>query len=244
MVNIDTVYQRVLALANKEQRGYITPQEFNLLANQAQMGIFESYFYNKAHRNKIDANTDLPNDETNIDELLGKKLGPFLSIQNVDGGTMYPTTVMVGSENPIVFHTGRVFYNNQECTRVDISEARFANTSIRHRTALSKRPIFSDSNLSNEDLRVYAGGINYQASGITVECFRVPIRAQWTYVVVNGKALYNSSDSSAQNFEVHRSEEDTLINKILELAGIVIAKPGLAQVIAQKSQEELALQNL
>ena len=45
MVNIDTVYQRVLAIANKEQRGYITPQEFNLLANQAQMDIFEQYFY-------------------------------------------------------------------------------------------------------------------------------------------------------------------------------------------------------
>ena len=45
MVNIDTVYQRVLAIANKEQRGYITPLEFNLLANQAQLVIFEQYFY-------------------------------------------------------------------------------------------------------------------------------------------------------------------------------------------------------
>ena len=45
MVNVDTVYQRVLALANKEQRGYITPQEFNLFANQAQMETFEQYFY-------------------------------------------------------------------------------------------------------------------------------------------------------------------------------------------------------
>jgi len=44
-VNIDTVYQRVQAIANKEQRGYITPQEFNLHANQAQMDIFEQYFY-------------------------------------------------------------------------------------------------------------------------------------------------------------------------------------------------------
>ena len=44
-VSIDTVYQRVLAAANKEQRGYITPLEFNLLANQAQLGIFEQYFY-------------------------------------------------------------------------------------------------------------------------------------------------------------------------------------------------------
>ena len=39
MVNIDNVYQKVLVLANKEQRGYITPQEFNLFANQAQLEI-------------------------------------------------------------------------------------------------------------------------------------------------------------------------------------------------------------
>ncbi len=44
-VSIDTVYQRVLAILNKEQRGYITPQEFNLFANQAQLDIFEQYFY-------------------------------------------------------------------------------------------------------------------------------------------------------------------------------------------------------
>ena len=45
MINIDTVYQKVLVLSNKEQRGYITPQEFNLLADQAQMEIFNNYFH-------------------------------------------------------------------------------------------------------------------------------------------------------------------------------------------------------
>jgi hypothetical protein len=45
MISIDTVYQKVLALANKEQRGYITPQEYNLFADHAQMEIFEQYFY-------------------------------------------------------------------------------------------------------------------------------------------------------------------------------------------------------
>ena len=43
-VSIDTVYQKVLAIANKEQRGYITPIEFNLFAEQAQLDIFENYF--------------------------------------------------------------------------------------------------------------------------------------------------------------------------------------------------------
>ena len=45
MVNIDTVYQKVLALASKEQRGYITPQQFDLLADKAQMEIINNYFH-------------------------------------------------------------------------------------------------------------------------------------------------------------------------------------------------------
>ena len=57
-VSIDTVYQRVLALANKEQRGYVTPQEFNLLANQAQMTIFESYFHIKSGKVKLEADRE------------------------------------------------------------------------------------------------------------------------------------------------------------------------------------------
>ena len=52
-VSVDTVYQRVLAIANKEQRGYITPQEFNLFANQAQMEIFEQYFYDRNQINRL-----------------------------------------------------------------------------------------------------------------------------------------------------------------------------------------------
>ena len=46
MVNINNVYQKVLAIANKEQRGYITPQEFNLMADKAQNEIYSSYFHN------------------------------------------------------------------------------------------------------------------------------------------------------------------------------------------------------
>ena len=57
MVNIDTVYQRVLAIANKEQRGYITPQEFNLFANQAQLDIFEQYFYDQSQFLRLPGNS-------------------------------------------------------------------------------------------------------------------------------------------------------------------------------------------
>ena len=35
-VNVNTVYTTVLYILNKEQRGYLTPQEFNSLGAQVQ----------------------------------------------------------------------------------------------------------------------------------------------------------------------------------------------------------------
>jgi len=44
MVNVDTVYKTVLTILNKEQRGYLTPAEFNRIGTQVQLEIFEKYF--------------------------------------------------------------------------------------------------------------------------------------------------------------------------------------------------------
>ena len=73
-VTIDTVYQRVLSILNKEQRGYITPQEFNLLANQAQMEIFEQYFYDLNQFLRLPGNETEYSDMVNI---LNEKIAIF-----------------------------------------------------------------------------------------------------------------------------------------------------------------------
>tara|TARA_R110000744_G_scaffold5574_5_gene19876 strand:- start:521 stop:1474 length:954 start_codon:yes stop_codon:yes gene_type:complete len=43
--SINDVRNTVLAIANKNNYGYISPQDFNLYAQQAQMDMFEDYFY-------------------------------------------------------------------------------------------------------------------------------------------------------------------------------------------------------
>ena len=43
-ISVDDVYKTVLLILNKEQRGYITPDEFNKTATQGQLDIFEQYF--------------------------------------------------------------------------------------------------------------------------------------------------------------------------------------------------------
>ena len=239
-ISVDTIYQRVLALANKEQRGYITPQEYNLLANHAQMAIFESYFYVKNQRNRIEDARSIEVDETDISELLDRKLAPFQSYEAVTSGHTFPSVVAISSVNYDVFQTGVVLLGDEPCQKVSMFEAQRFRKSIRHMAVTDdKSPFYTDNRESGKDIIVYAGS-NAETANITVECFRVPKTVAWGYVVVNGKALYNSATSV--NFELHRSEEDTLTNKILELAGIVMNKPALTQLVTNYSAAETTSQ--
>ena len=126
--------------------------------------------------------------------------------------------------------------------KVGANEARRWQGSVRHAYPPdSAGPIFIDNPYNGRDILVYSQSPTAKTSGVTVECFRVPKTVEWAYVVVANKALYNSG--LAVNFELHKSEEDTLVNKVLELAGIVINKPGLMQLASQKDATEIQIQN-
>ena len=43
-ISVDTVYKTVLLILNKEQRGYMTPDEFNKIGSQVQRELFEKCF--------------------------------------------------------------------------------------------------------------------------------------------------------------------------------------------------------
>ena len=239
MISIDTVYQRVLAIANKEQRGYITPQEYNLLANQAQMQIFESYFYTKDRREKIEANKDDAYDETYITELMSKKLNPFTTVEDLTSGHTYPTSVS-GNQ---VFQTGKIWFNNRVCQYVTPLEAQRMLESRRH-IAFGRDPFYTDNSVTQRDVIVYSPsthGSTAVTADVQVECIVRPTPVAWAYVVVQEKALYNSN--LAVDFLLHISEEDTLVNTILELAGIIVNKAELVQVASSKNQIETQTQN-
>lgn len=239
-ISVDTVYQRVLALANKEQRGYITPQEYNLLANQAQMAIFESYFYAMNMRERQEPDPDHHTSESNITELIGRKLGPFSDIITVTSGHTFPTTVTIDGTSRAIYHHGRIFHNGRQCQYQGSKEVNDFLESDRHQAAGSRDPIWTDAIVSGQDIAVY--NPNLQTSQVTVEVFGVPKKAEWAYVVVNDVALYNSS--VAVDFELHPSEEDTLVIKILELAGIVMNKPGIVDIAAKVNAAEEQMQKI
>ena len=69
-----------------------------------------------------------------------------------------------------------------------------------------------------------------------VNYVKYPQAPNWTYVVdsTTQSALYNSSAPDHRHFELHRSEENNLVTKILLLAGISMKDAGLAQLAGQK----------
>ena len=68
---------------------------------------------------------------------------------------------------------------------------------------------------------------------MNISYIRKPVKVQWGYNVINNKALYNAG--TAQDFELHSSDQTELVYKILGLAGITINKPGLDTIATQKT---------
>jgi hypothetical protein len=240
MVNIDTVYQRVLAVANKEQRGYITPQEFNLFANQAQMDIFEQYFYDVNQFSRAPGNEteysdmlDLLNEKIDMFQVRGATVG--------SAGTVLPTAI---------YRLGGVFVIQggvtNEAERVNEKDWAYIQNSPLMQPK-NNRPIYIPNgiNTNGSSLIIVIGHnpLTGTAQQITsnVRCNYItrPGRVEWAYVVVNGYAQYDGTTPPTEHFELHESEETNLVLKILQLSGIVMKDVGLYQVAAQEEMKDI-----
>ena len=238
MVNIDSVYQKVLALANKEQRGYITPQEFNLFANHAQMDIFEQYFYDL---NQFDRSKENDLEYSGMMNILEEKVSVFEKFK-------VAMSAMSGNQATLptdLYRLGTVFYG---AAGYDVEVEKVGKKELEYmlRTSLAApvdaRPVYVRK--SDTLLKIFPASpsTSYSTSNITCNYIKKPTKVVWTYNVVAGNALYNSTAADAQNFELHASEETELVYKILELAGVTLNKPGLVQLVGtedtQKQQQE------
>jgi len=91
-INVDLVYKTVLLILNQQQRGYITPDEFNKVGNQVQLGIFEKYMSDLNQQLRIPENdSEYANRVKNLEE----KLDIFKRIGTATFATPYfnlPTT--------------------------------------------------------------------------------------------------------------------------------------------------------
>ena len=241
-VSVDTVYQKVLALANKEQRGYITPQEFNLFADHAQKEIFEQYFYDLNQFRRIPGNdTEYSDMINNLEEKISifEVYNKEVDIDNDFGG------VDLGAETPDLYRLGMVGvrYNMQDSRIAE--EIQLKDLPLYGDSALTrwskKRPVYTRYNTHGDRvdrLRLYPiPSDDNTVDKVLVSYVRKPLTPKWGYVVINNKPLYNVSSSIG--FDLHPSEESELVYRILALAGVAIEKPQLTQIAGNATASQI-----
>ena len=102
---INTVRNTVLSVLNKNNYGYLSPSDFNLFAKQAQLDIFESYFYQYNYQiNKENARqsgsgiADLAKGIEESMDLFSVTEGLFLDTVGTAGSYQMPSESTTGSD--------------------------------------------------------------------------------------------------------------------------------------------------
>ena len=237
MVNIDTVYQRVLALANKEQRGYITPQEFNLFANQAQMDIFEQYFYDLNQFGRMPGNETV---YANMVDLLHEKISLFevaVGSSTVASWGMDGNAVIIPDEVYRLSEARLGAYPIEILTTKEFNKARFSPlTQPTPTRPIARRDFRGLTIVESMSPRVIATTSTHD---VNASYIRKPTKIMWSYVVVGEKPLVNKSATDYQDSELHPSEEVNLVIKILGLAGITLKDPALYQAAVAEDNKNI-----
>tara|TARA_R110000744_G_scaffold100634_3_gene194159 strand:+ start:975 stop:1760 length:786 start_codon:yes stop_codon:yes gene_type:complete len=254
-VSVDTVYQRVLGILNKEQRGYVTPQEFNLFANQAQMDLFEQYFYDINQFGRIPGNDTEYSDMLDV---LNKKIASFETkadlLRNLTDtrfvlpgdmyrlGTviykydtikdLYPSPTQPANypvANPTIYRQSTTHL--VEAERINQNEFLYINASPLTKPKNS-RPLYTSDTTG---LEVF--GTEEIKSNVKATYIKKPAKVEWKYQMVYGEALYDATYSV--DFELHPSEETELVIKVLELAGLLVKDLSIYQVFNSEEQEQI-----
>jgi len=243
-VNVNTVYQTVLYILNKEQRGYVPPAEFNSLAAQVQLEIFESYFPDGNQLNRVNQNNTQNNTEFfNMSKDMQSKLTPFeqelqLTI-NAENAFLQPQLSATGSINRIVRKFGSIISTYDGQPKYD-SITQFTSKSDYNKIVRSKltlptkqNPIYYLSSGTSTSSSLF---ITPLPDSVLANCLVYPLNPRWNFTIGNsGQYLYNSTNSV--NFELDSSEQTSLVVGVLKYFGVVINDPTIIQVAEQEAQQ-------
>lgn len=246
-INVNTVYKTVLLILNKEQRGYMTPQEFNSIATQVQLEIFEKYFDDLNQQLRV-AQTDFDYADrvANIDE----KIEVFKTFGNatytVSGALKYFLLPTVDAyADPVSFYRlGSVVYTNDFNSQIELERLQRSEFYyIQNSPLTASTKTYPTYLYENNKLFVAPASIT---SNIAVNYVRKPKDPIWGFTVGGlGQYVYNDipydvvdEPTGSRDFELNGSEQTLVITKILLYAGIVINDPTIIQVASQQAQAE------
>jgi hypothetical protein len=240
MVSVDKIYKSVLLILNKEQRGYLTPDQFNKIARQVQLELFEASFF-KYNKELVRKRSGVINsDYADLSRLEKEKIDIFAKT-----GTL---TLDTNSNSSLPSDLYRLVNLTVYDTTDQIEEVTKSDWNYIVASKLtapsSKYPIYYRQGNNIKIFPINNGG------HVSIDYVRKPLDPTWAYSIsstANGMYIYEPTATGtgiipvtgSVDFELHPSQEIDLVINILAYAGVTIKDPSIAQAaIAERSYNE------
>ena len=224
---INSVRNTVLAIINKNNYGYISPNDFNLFAKQAQLDLFEDLFYEYNYQlikeNARQSGTGYANISKGILETIDlfSVTAPLAHVAN----NTYTMPVNYYLINKVLAYDAAGTTLTGEAERVSHSKITLLNSS----NLTAPTTTYPAYTTEGQTLTVYPATINV-AGQLQAQYIRYPLDPQWTYLnITGGEPVFDASSTSYQNFELPNDYEPDLVNKILQYAGVSIRESAVVQ---------------
>ena len=192
-INVNTAYTTVLSILNKEQRGYLTPDEFNKIGTQVQLEVFEKFFedYNQYIR-MPKTNVEFASRMDHIMEefQVFEKSGPSIAIptgsaqtnniynQPSDLHRFGSVTYNKGVNSPPIEIVANREYNQLRLSPLTLPTANFPVAKY-NQNQITVFPTVTD---------------NYANTDVTFNYIRKPLNPRWGYSIGSlGQYIYDAT---------------------------------------------------
>tara|TARA_R110002050_G_scaffold100403_2_gene207805 strand:+ start:21 stop:719 length:699 start_codon:yes stop_codon:yes gene_type:complete len=216
---INNVRNTVLFMLNKENRGYITPSEFNQFADLAQMSIFEDDFHAYA-KAIVKQNARLYN---NGNSDIPKHLRERIDLLTKESNLTYNATTLTWTNDDTSFY--RLI--NLDYSGIDIEEvSKLELNKILKNNLIKPTEDYPVYVKVGDKFKIYPDLSTYDVGSLYI---KRPAPPKWTYIEVQSSPLFNPSAVDYQDFEIHPSCETELVIKILAYCGMSIREADVVQ---------------
>jgi len=248
-INVNTVYTTVLSILNKEQRGYLTPYEFNQLATQVQLEIFEKFFedYNQYIR--------MPKTDVEFASRMDHIMEEFQVFEKNDKAS---SVAGGGYTQPLDLHRfgSAVFNIGLNSPPIEIMSNREYN-SIKLSPLTQPTTNFPVAKYQQDKLTVFPSVVGAAVKDVSFNYIRKPLDVRWGYITnaTLGNYVYDPTvyvsptgavpyppvpptaaapaTAGSTNFEISESQQTEVIISILKYAGVIIRDPNIIQTASQ-----------
>ena len=170
-----------------------------------------------------------------IDELdmIEEKMHPFKTSVDVEVDITNSTLTLPSNLHAIDIITDPNGYELTELSKKDIS---YTQNSTLLKASFRRPTYYRQSSGVLRILPTTANAVSYP-----IHYYKKPSDPKWAYILINEKPLWDSTNSV--DFELHLSEEEKLVTRILELSGLTIRDEDVAQAAMIDKQNTKQNQN-